>query len=83
VSYVAGENFSPTGAVVIANYTNGATKNVTSSCTWSPIALNFGDNKVICTYTENNRTMTLEVLITVNRSTISTVPSQANTLTYT
>lgn len=81
-TYVSGETFSPAGMIVTATYSNGATANVTGySC--SPTLLStVGTQTITVSYTENGVTKTATTSVTVNRKTISAVPSQSGTLTY-
>lgn len=69
--------------VVKATYSDGATANVTGySC--SPTVLStVGTQTITVSYTENGVTKTATTSVTVNRKTISAVPSQSGTLTYT
>ena len=53
LSYNAGEKFDPTGIKVVANYSDGTTKDVTDKCTYSPYgALNANNNKITVKYSE-------------------------------
>ena len=81
--YEYGDSFQSTGMVVKATYSDGATANVTGySC--SPATLNtVGTQTITVSYTENGVTKTATTSVTVNRKTISAVPSQSGTLTYT
>ena len=81
--YEYGDSFQSTGMVVKATYSDGATANVTGySC--SPATLNtVGTQTITVSYTERNVTKTATTSVTVNRKTISAVPSQSGTLTYT
>lgn len=81
--YEYGDSFQSTGMVVKATYSDGATANVTGySC--SPTLLStVGTQTITVSYTENGVTKTATTSVTVNRKTISAVPSQSGTLTYT
>ena len=81
--YEYGDSFQSTGMVVKATYSDGATANVTGySC--SPTLLRtVGTQTITVSYTENGVTKTATTSVTVNRKTISAVPSQSGTLTYT
>jgi len=81
-TYTALETFNSAGMVVTATYSNGATKNVTSGCTWPTTALNAGTTSITITYSEDGVTKTTTQAITVNKISV-TVPSQSGTLTYT
>ena len=80
--YEYGDSFQSAGMVVKATYSDGATANVTGySC--SPATLNtVGTQTITVSYTERNVTKTATTSVTVNRKTISAVPSQSGTLTY-
>ena len=80
--YEYGDSFQSTGMVVKATYSDGATANVTGySC--SPATLNtVGTQTITVSYTERNVTKTATTSVTVNRKTISAVPSQSGSLTY-
>ena len=82
-AYEYGDSFQSAGMVVKATYSDGATANVTGySC--SPATLNtVGTQTITVSYTENGVTKTAATSVTVNRKTISAVPSQSGTLTYT
>ena len=82
-TYEYGDSFQSVGMVVKATYSDGATANVTGySC--SPTTLNtVGTQTITVSYTENGVTKTATTSVTVNRKTISAVPSQSGTLTYT
>lgn len=81
--YEYGDSFQSAGMVVKATYSDGATANVTGySC--SPTLLStVGMQTITVSYTENGVTKTATTSVTVNRKTISAVPSQSGTLTYT
>lgn len=49
--YEIGETFDPSGAVVIATYTDGTTEEVTTSCTWDKAVLEAGDTAAVVSYT--------------------------------
>lgn len=82
-TYEYGDSFQSAGMTVKATYSDGATANVTGySC--SPTTLNtVGTQTITVSYTERSVTKTATTSVTVNRKTISTVPSQSGTLTYT
>lgn len=82
-TYEYGDSFQSAGMVVKATYSDGATANVTGySC--SPTLLStVGTQTITVSYTENGVTKTATTSVTVNRKTISAVPSQSGTLTYT
>ena len=80
--YEYGDSFQSAGMVVKATYSDGATANVTGySC--SPTVLStVGTQTITVSYTENGVTKTATTSVTVNRKTISAVPSQSGSLTY-
>lgn len=81
--YQAGEVFDPTGMVVLAAYSDGASAAVTG-CTVPTEAFTApGDQQVAVTYTENGVTASASVSVTVARLVIDTVPSQSGSPTYT
>ena len=82
-TYEYGDSFQSAGMVVKATYSDGATANVTGySC--SPTTLNtVGTQTITVSYTERSVTKTATTSVAVNRKTISAVPSQSGTLTYT
>lgn len=81
-TYEYGDSFQSAGMVVKATYSDGATANVTGySC--SPTLLStVGTQTITVSYTERNVTKTATTSVTVNRKTISAVPSQSGMLTY-
>ena len=81
-TYEYGDSFQSAGMTVKATYSDGATANVTGySC--SPTTLNtVGTQTITVSYAERSVTKTATTSVTVNRKTISTVPSQSGTLTY-
>ena len=80
--YEYGDSFASAGMVVRATYSDGATANVTGY-TCSPTALNtVGTQTITVSYTERGITKTTTLSVTVERKSISTVPSQSGTLTY-
>ena len=80
--YEYGDNFASAGMVVRATYSDGATANVTGY-TCSPTALNtVGTQTITVSYTERGITKTTTLSVTVERKSLSTVPSQSGTLTY-
>ena len=81
--YEYGDNFASAGMVVRATYSDGATANVTGY-TCSPTSLNtVGTQTITVSYTERGITKTTTLSVTVERKSLSTVPSQSGTLTYT
>ena len=81
-TYTAGETFDPAGMVVRATYSDGATANVTGfSCSPSTLST-VGTQTVTVSYTERSVTKTTTLSVTVERKSLSTVPSQSGSLTY-
>ena len=82
-TYEYQETLNTAGMVVTAAYSDGTTAAVSGwSC--SPTALNtVGTQAITVTYTEREYTRTTTFNVTVERQTISAVPSQSGTLTYT
>lgn len=80
--YEYGDSFASAGMVVRASYSDGATANVTGfSC--SPLTLStVGTQTVTVSYTERSVTKTTTLSVTVERKSLSTVPSQSGSLTY-
>lgn len=80
--YEYGDSFASAGMVVRASYSDGATANVTGfTCT--PSTLNtVGTQTVTVSYTERSVTKTTTLSVTVERKSLSTVPSQSGSLTY-
>lgn len=66
-TYYVGDSFDPTGMVVTATYSDSSTKNVTSSCTFSPATFSStGNQNVTISYEENSVTRTTTQAVTVN-----------------
>lgn len=82
-TYEYGDTFSSSGMVVTATYSDGATSNVTGYTT-SPSALTaVGTQTITVNYTERGITKTTTLTVTVERKTLTSVPSQSGILTYT
>ena len=80
--YEYGDSFASAGMVVRATYSDGATANVTGY-TCSPSTLStVGTQTVTVSYTERSVTKTTTLSVTVERKSLSTVPSQSGSLTY-
>ena len=80
--YEYGESFASAGMVVRASYSDGATANVTGfSCSPSTLST-VGTQTVTVSYTERSVTKTTTLSVTVERKSLSTVPSQSGSLTY-
>ena len=80
--YEYGDSFASAGMVVRATYSDGATANVTGfTCTPATMST-VGTQTVTVSYTERSVTKTTTLSVTVERKSISTVPSQSGSLTY-
>ena len=80
--YEYGDSFASAGMVVRASYSDGATANVTGfSCSPSTLST-VGAQTVTVSYTERSVTKTTTLSVTVERKSLSTVPSQSGSLTY-
>ena len=66
VTYTEGENFNPTGMVVIATYSDMSTKEITDYEIKNGENLYYGQENVTISYTEGDITKTVEQKITVN-----------------
>ena len=82
-TYEYGDSFQSAGMVVKATYSDGATANVTGYSCIPTVLSTVGTQTITVSYTENGVTKTATTSVTVNRKTISAVPSQSGTLTYT
>ena len=70
--YSIDENLNTGGMVVTATYSNGSTKNVTSSCTISGFdSISAGTKTITMSYTENGVTVTTTFTVTVNPTTVT------------
>ena len=81
--YEYGDSFASAGMVVTATYSDGATANVTGYTTSPSTMSKVGEQTITVSYTERGVTKTTTLSVTVERKSISTVPSQSGTLTYT
>lgn len=80
--YEYGDAFSKSGMVVKATYSDGAVE-IVSSYTCSPATFStLGGQNVTVSYTERSITKTALTPVTVERKTLTTVPSQSGSLTY-
>lgn len=81
-AYEYGDSFASAGMVVRASYSDGATANVTGfSCSPSTLST-VGTQTVTVSYKERSVTKTTTLSVTVERKSLSTVPSQSGSLTY-
>ena len=80
--YEYGDSFQSAGMVVTATYSDGASA-VVSNYSISPTTFtSVGSQSVTISYTEHGVTKTSTTAVTVNKKTISAVPSQNGALTY-
>ena len=80
--YEYGDSFASAGMVVRATYSDGVTANVTGYTTSPSTLSKVGEQTVTVSYTERGITKTTTLSVTVERKSISTVPSQSGSLTY-
>ena len=64
--YLEGESFDPAGMVVVANYTDNSTKEVTNYTYRPDTGLSLTDKKITVSYTEGDITCTAEQAISVS-----------------
>ncbi len=65
-SYTKGDAFDKTQTVVLAVYSDGSTKDISSeACFSAPDAFSLGENNIVLTYTEGNITKSCTLKITV------------------
>lgn len=81
--YQAGEVFDPTGMVVLAAYSDGASAAAVGCTVPTEPFTAPGDQQVTVTYTENGVTASASVSVTVARLVIENVPSQSGSPAYT
>lgn len=82
IAYKAGESFDPSGMIVQAVYSNGATL-VATGWSYTPnTPLSIGDTKITILYTEGGVSRSVDQAISVTRTALP-VPSQSGSLTYT
>ena len=80
--YEYGDAFSKSGMVVKATYSDGAVE-IVSSYSCSPSAFTtIGGQNVTVSYTERSITKTALTPVTVERKSLTTMPSQSGSLTY-
>lgn len=72
INYKHGEQFSSTGMIIQANYSNGATKMVTDFTCLPSRALKFTDEKITVVYAENGITRSVEQPISVGSPVVIT-----------
>lgn len=72
INYKHGEQFSSTGMIIQASYSNGATKMVTNFMCLPSRALKFTDEKITVVYAENGITRSVEQPISVGSPVVIT-----------
>lgn len=77
VSYFAGENFSKSGMVVVAAYSDGSTKTITDYTITDGNNLTPGKKNVTISYTENGVTKTTTQAITVTEKVMTAIEIEA------
>nr|DAI73012.1 MAG TPA: Putative endo-beta-N-acetylglucosaminidase surface protein [Caudoviricetes sp.] len=80
--YEYGDSFQSAGMVVTATYSDGASAAVTNYSISPTTFSSVGSQSVTISYTEHGITKTSTTAVTVNKKTISAVPSQSGALTY-
>lgn len=80
--YEYGDSFQSAGMVVTATYSDGASAAVTNYSISPTTFTSVGSQSVTISYTEHGVTKTSTTAVTVNKKTISAVPSQSGALTY-
>ena len=80
--YEYGDSFQSAGMVVTATYSDGASAAVSNYSISPTTFTSVGSQSVTISYTEHGVTKTSTIAVTVNKKTISAVPSQSGALTY-
>ena len=80
--YEYGDSFQSAGMIVTATYSDGASAAVTNYSISPTTFTSVGSQSVTISYTEHGVTKTNTTAVTVNKKTISAVPSQSGALTY-
>lgn len=80
--YEYGDSFQSAGMVVTATYSDGASAAVSNYSISPTTFTSVGSQSVTISYTEHGVTKTSTTAVTVNKKTISAVPSQSGALTY-
>lgn len=80
--YEYGDSFQSAGMVVTATYSDGASAAVSNYSVSPTTFSSVGSQSVTISYTEHGVTKTSTTAVTVNKKTISAVPSQSGALTY-
>ncbi len=73
VDYVEEQSFDTEGMVVLANYDNGKSEEITNYEIMNGDELTIGQTHIIISYTENNRTRTVSQEITVVKKTLDSI----------
>lgn len=80
--YEYGDSFQSAGMVVTATYSDGSSAAVSNYSISPTTFTSVGSQSVTISYTEHGVTKTSTTAVTVNKKTISAVPSQSGALTY-
>lgn len=80
--YEYGDSFQSAGMVVTATYSDGFSAAVSNYSISPTTFTSVGSQSVTISYTEHGVTKTSTTAVTVNKKTISAVPSQSGALTY-
>ena len=80
--YEYGDSFQSVGMVVTATYSDGSSAAVSNYSISPTTFTSVGSQSVTISYTEHGVTKTNTTAVTVNKKTISAVPSQSGALTY-
>ena len=80
--YEYGDSFQSAGMIVTATYSDGASAAVSNYSISPTTFTSVGSQSVTISYTEHGVTKTSTTAVTVNKKTISAVPSQSGALTY-
>lgn len=80
--YEYGDSFQSAGMVVTATYSDGSSAAVSNYSISPTTFTSVGSQSVTISYTEHGVTKTSTTAVTVNKKTLSAVPSQSGALTY-
>lgn len=80
--YEYGDSFQSAGMIVTATYSDGASAAVSNYSISPTTFTSVGSQSITISYTEHGVTKTSTTAVTVNKKTISAVPSQSGALTY-
>lgn len=82
-TYEYGDTLNTSGLAVRAHYSDGASALITGwTCTPTTLSIVTNSQTITVSYTENGITKTATFTVVVNKKSISTIPSQSNSLTY-